>query len=238
MGRTAARQEGGLIMSARDSILKKVRTSLGAAGDPGERARAVAERLAAHVPGVIPARGQLDSARRIKLFVEMAERANATVQRVRSGASVPKAVAAYLRGHNLPASIRIGADPRLDAMPWAEQKALAISRGASDGYDEVGVSHAFGGIAETGTLMLTSGPDNPTTINFLPDHHIVVMDEGDVAGDLEALWAALRASGKGMPRTVNLVTGPSRSGDIEQTLLLGAHGPRALHVILVAGSGS
>lgn len=223
-------------MPGRDAILKKIRTSIGATGDGAARKAAVAERLRKHEPGIIPVRGQLERAKRTKLFIEMAEQANATVQRVRSDASIPKAVAAYLRSHNLPASIRIGDDKRLDGLPWSEQKTLELKKGASDGFDEAGVSHAFGGIAETGTVMLTSGNDNPTTINFLPDHHIVVIDEADIAGDLEAQWARLRqADGKAMPRTVNLVTGPSRSGDIEQTLLLGAHGPRALHIIVVGG---
>jgi L-lactate dehydrogenase complex protein LldG len=63
----------------------------------------------------------------------------------------------------------------------------------------------------------------------------VVVKAADVTGDMESVWTMLRAnSGKGeMPRAVNLVTGPSRSGDIEQTILLGAHGPRALHIIIV-----
>ena len=87
------------------------------------------------------------------------------------------------------------------------------------------------------TLVLFSGTDNPTTLNFLPDNHIVVIEAKDIVADYETMWAALRARfGKGvMPRTVNWVTGPSRSADIEQTLLLGAHGPRRLHVIVVGG---
>jgi len=100
------------------------------------------------------------------------------------------------------------------------------------------VSHAFGGVAETGTLVLTSGQDNPTSLNFLPDNHIVVIEAKDIAGDYESIWPRLREKfGDGlMPRAVNLITGPSRSADIEQTLILGAHGPRRLHVILVGAS--
>ena len=84
--------------------------------------------------------------------------------------------------------------------------------------------------------MLLSGPDNPTTLNFLPDNHIVVLAAADIVGDYETAWDRLRAAfGKGrMPRLVNMITGPSRSGDIEQKLLLGAHGPRRLHVVIVA----
>jgi L-lactate dehydrogenase complex protein LldG len=97
------------------------------------------------------------------------------------------------------------------------------------------VSHAFAAVAETGTLVLTSGADNPTTLNFLPDVHIVVVGARDFASDFESALARLRGRfGAGtMPRAVNMITGPSRSADIEQTLILGAHGPRKLHVMVV-----
>jgi L-lactate dehydrogenase complex protein LldG len=82
---------------------------------------------------------------------------------------------------------------------------------------------------------LISGPDNPTTLNFLPETHIVVLPKSAVTGSYEDVWDRLRQHvGEGvMPRTVNLVTGPSRTGDIEQTIELGAHGPRRLHIILL-----
>jgi L-lactate dehydrogenase complex protein LldG len=146
-------------------------------------------------------------------------------------------VTEYLRQHNLPASVRMGNDRRLQKMPWGKQRALEVKNGASDGEDEVGVSHALRGIAETGTLLMESGPANPTTVNFLPEHHIVVIDAADIAGDMESAFAKLRKKhGKGrMPRAVNLISGPSRSGDVEQKLVLGAHGPRALHLIVVGG---
>ncbi len=82
---------------------------------------------------------------------------------------------------------------------------------------------------------MLSGPDNPSTINFLPPNHIVVVRAGDIDGDYEALWGRIRKKfGRGkMPRTVNWITGPSRSGDIQQTMLLGAHGPHSLHIIVV-----
>ena len=82
---------------------------------------------------------------------------------------------------------------------------------------------------------MTASADNPTTLNFLPDYALVVLHEKDIAGDYESMWAQLRQTyGKGtMPRVVNWITGPSRSGDIEQKMLLGAHGPRRLHIIVV-----
>lgn len=224
-------------MSARDTILSRVRSALGPSASGSDRAAVVANRLAEAPAGVIPARGQLAPDARLDLFCEMAEKVSASVERVASHADVPAAVSAYLRSKNLPASIRMGADTRLAAAPWAAQASLEVRSGPSDGTDETGVSHAFAGIAETGTLVLHSGPDNPTTINFLPEHHIVVVDAADVAGDLESALTRVRETfGKGeMPRTVNLVTGPSRSGDVEQKIILGAHGPRALHLIVVEG---
>lgn len=224
-------------MSAREAILGKVRKSLGGGHNDAARLAAVEARLAKAPKGIIPERGQLDDKARRRLFVAMAEKVSASVKQVKSHDDVPKAVAEYLRSRNLPAAIRIGADKRLAKMPWASQRALNVKRGPSDGDDETGVSHAFGAIAESGTLVLASGSDNPTTINFLPEHHIVVVDAKDVAGDMESVISRLRRKyGKGeMPRTLNFITGPSRSGDIEQKLLLGAHGPRALHIILVGG---
>ncbi|HEX5868352.1 MAG TPA: lactate utilization protein, partial [Beijerinckiaceae bacterium] len=194
----------------------------------------VDERLRRAPKGVIPARGQLAGAPLIALFRAQAEAAFATVAEVASAAAVPGAVAEFLRSHNIPATARMGDDPRLAAMPWGDTS-LEIGHGRSDGDDLTAVSHALSGVAETGTLIMASGPENPSTLNFLPDNHIVVLSAGDVAGDYETVWDKLRtAYGKGrMPRTVNMITGPSRSADIEQTLLLGAHGPRRLHILIV-----
>ncbi len=222
-------------MSARDAILNRIRGSLGTPASDDARRRAVAERLREATPGLIPARGQLPPPERAALFCVMAERLFASVARLEAADDVPAAVAAYLRANNLPAALRMGDDPRLSAMPWSNQDALELKRGASDGHDLAGISHALAGVAETGTVVLVSGRDNPTTVNFLPEHHIVVVDAATIEGDLESVLARIREQfGKGkMPRTVNLISGPSRSGDIEQKLVLGAHGPRALHLLLV-----
>ncbi|MCC2112584.1 MAG: lactate utilization protein [Hyphomicrobiales bacterium] len=222
-------------MSGRDAVLGKVRQALGAGKDAAARQAAVDERLAAASRGVIPARGQLPDEERIAFFVKMAEKYNASVARIADADDVPAAIAEFLRAHNLPPNIKRGDDPRLAALPFEKTPNLEISIGASDGDDLVGLSHALAGVAESGTLVLTSGRDNPTTLNFLPDTHIVLVSAADIHGDYETAWDDIRkAHDKGaLPRTVNWVTGPSRSADIEQTLLLGAHGPRRLHIIIV-----
>lgn len=221
--------------TAREAVLGRVRRALAEGKDDAARRAAVADRLAAHAAGPIPARARLDKAGQVDLFAVMAEKANATVERLGGPADIPQAVAAHLRRHNLRQAVRTGADPFLAALPWEREPHLERSVGPSDGGDLVSLSRAFAGVAETATLLLRSGADSPTTLNFLPDTHIVVLREADIVGDLETAFAGLRAdlAGATLPRAVNLVTGPSRSADIEQTLILGAHGPRALHILLV-----
>jgi L-lactate dehydrogenase complex protein LldG len=224
-------------MSGREAVLAKVRAALRPPADDAARRHAVAARLAETPRGLIPARAQVPAKERLALFCKMAEKLSATVEHVGRADQVPTAVSEYLRGRNLPSSVRMGSDPRLRAMPWSRQKALEVLDGPSDGYDEAGVSHAAAGVAETGTLVMTSGAENPSTVNFLPEHHIVVVDAADVTGDMETVFSRIRATyGKGvMPRTLNFISGPSRSGDVEQKIILGAHGPRALHIIVVDG---
>jgi L-lactate dehydrogenase complex protein LldG len=222
-------------MTPRELVLATIRRSLGVSGAEATRRLEVAARLANHPQAVMPQRGQLPAAARLDLFVRMVEAAAGTVQRVADAAEIPAAVAAFLRRHNLALAIRRGDDPLLSSVPWELAGTLEIRHGASDGSDVAALSHAFAAVAETGTLVLTSGRDNPTTLNFLPDVHIVVVSASDVAADFETVMTRLRERfGAGaMPRAVNMITGPSRSADIEQTLILGAHGPRKLHVIVV-----
>jgi L-lactate dehydrogenase complex protein LldG len=225
-------------MTPRDTLFASIRQSLGVTGQEPARRAAVAERLKNHPRGVIPARGQLPPQERVKLFTQMVEAANGIASVLSSADEIPSAVAALLRQHNLPMQIRRGGDPRLGRLPWEKERQLEVTTGASDGHQPVSVSHAFAGVAETGTLVMASGPDNPTTLNFLPDTHIVVVDAKDIAGDYESVWTRVRETFgiDALPRAINMITGPSRSADIAQILILGAHGPRRLHV-LVVGDG-
>jgi L-lactate dehydrogenase complex protein LldG len=220
-------------MSAREAILGKIRRSLGVTAEEPARNAAVDRRLSKHAAGVIPHRGQVSPDEQLAVFTKMVEKVGATVARVSETAAVPQAVADYLRGRNLPSRLRMGDDVRLNTLPWQKTQ-IETSNGASDGADLVGLSHAYGAVAESGTLVLVSGAANPTTLNFLPETHIVVLTRSDLAGDYETIWTKLRGDyGRAMPRTVNMITGPSRSGDIEQTIVRGAHGPRDLHIVVV-----
>jgi len=226
-------------MSAREQILGSIRRSLGVTGTEAPRRKEVADRISGHPRGVIPARGQVSGQERIALFVRMVEAAAGSVARLDDRAGVPAAVAEFLRQNNLPMAVRRGADPRLAGLPWERAGTLEVSTAPWDASALSSVSHALSGVAETGTLALVSGPDNPTRLNFLPDNHIVVIDAKDIVGDYESIWPRLREKfgDRMMPRVVNFITGPSRSADIEQTLIMGAHGPRRLHVIVVGDPG-
>ena len=221
-------------MSARADILSNIRRSLGVTGQEAPRRTQVEQRIATAPRGLRVARGQLPPTQQIDLFQQQAETALATLTRVPSYKDVPSAIADYLRTNNLPARLRVGDDPRLKDLDWSET-ALDLLHGPSDGQDLAGLNHAFAGVAETGTLVMTASAENPTTLNFLPDYALVVLDAKDIKGDYESMWEQLRQTyGKGtMPRVVNWITGPSRSGDIEQVILLGAHGPRRLHIVMV-----
>ena len=199
---------------------------------------AAKRRLQDRPASLIPARGRLGDKARLDLFIREAERVNATVARVSSIAGVPREVARYLAKNNLPVELKIAPAISEGAVPWTQQTLLSVSEGTADGSEFVGVSRAFAGVAETGTLVLLSGPESPTTLNFLPPTHVVVIATGEIAGDYEQVWTRLRTestdeTGRFMPRTVNWITGPSRTADIEQKLLLGMHGPQRLHIVIV-----
>ncbi len=179
-------------MSSRDAILGKIRQTLSSQGNNEQRRDAVNDRLSKHPKGIIPARAQLKPKAQVKLFCEQAEAVQTSTKRVKTYAVVPKAIADYLRAHNLPAEFRMGSDKRLNDLPWDKARSLEIKIGPSDGEDTTGVSHAYGGIAESGTLLMLSGTDNPTTVNFLPETHIVVVKASDIEGDYESLWSRVR----------------------------------------------
>jgi len=233
--------------TSREKVMGDIRKALGKRAQRDEAAEAaLAARLEEHAPGTIPARAQKSAREQVRLFIQMAREAEASVEEVKTLRAVPGAVSEFLAAHNLPSAVVVAPDPALSDVAWESRETLEVRHGAARPTDLTSVTPAFAGVAETGTLVLTSGPGTPTTLNFMPDNHIVVLRAEQVVGDYEAVWARLREAtaagppqagkpaGK-MPRTVNWITGPSRSADIEQTLLMGAHGPRRLHILLVRG---
>lgn len=233
-------------MSSRERILTKVRAGVAAGAPrlPGDaeaaRRTTVEQRLAGHERNLIPARAAGKSpAELVAVMRRWLELAGADVIEVPAAETVPAAVGGYLRRHNLPQRIRMGEDPGLAALPWQIEPQLAIDRGAADRVDTASVTAALAAVAETGTLVVPSGPANPVTLSFLPEANIVVVSRQDIVGPLEDAIARVRArpeAATGMPRTLNLISGPSRSADIGGIPVFGAHGPRRLCVIVVGPS--
>jgi L-lactate dehydrogenase complex protein LldG len=168
----------------------------------------------------------------IDRFITEAEKVSCTIAEVGSTADVPTAIADYLRQHNLPGNAVIAPDAWLQDIPWDKEAMLNLRSGASNKDDEVSITPAYGAVAETGTLMMASGPDHPTSLNFTPENHLVVLRKSQVVASYEEVWDSLRKAGK-LPRSVNMITGPSRTGDISMQIYLGAHGPRRLHIVMV-----
>lgn len=207
-------------MSARAAILGRIRQRL----QTPAREAGVEDRLSRRPVGPRPGRATGDAETLIQRFSERAEIAAAEVVRLAPDARFGAAVA-EVAGEGITEGSVVA-----DADLCTELDARAVCRPAASA-DALAVSHAFCGIAETGTLVLRSGAGRPTTAAFVPPLHVVVLERDTIVGAYEDAWERLRAAGA-MPRSVNWITGPSRSADIEQTLNMGAHGPIRLVILL------
>lgn len=223
-------------MSARDRILAKVRASLGVKPEHDPREAIVAARLAERQRHLQPARALLTPAELRAQFAGFLTRGKAVVIDVKATDALPAAIADYLRGQNMPLAVRLGSDPRLTSMPWQGVPTVELRHGRADpNSDVVTLSHAVSAAAETGTLILASGPDNPVSLSFLPETHLVAINADTIVGSYEDAIdiARSRLGDRTMPRTLNLISGPSRTADIGGIPVMGAHGPRHLAVFVV-----
>ena len=214
-------------MSARDSILARIRTARGAGAAATEAERAAVEaRIAARTPGT----RQAVAFELVPRFIEQCERMASTVDRVATDADVPAAVARYLQDKDLPR--QAAAWPAIAALDWTGTGVQVEGRPAR-GDDLVGITGVHLAVAETGTLMLLSSPTTHATTSLLPETHIAVVPTGRIVRAMEEAWVQTRSELDELPRAVNFVSGPSRTADIEGILQIGAHGPFRVHVIVV-----
>ena len=212
---------------ARSQIIRNIRASLGR-GDLSDSVKAeLRTRISEPEQGIRP-RFDQDLAER---FGEKLKSVAGTLTRVATLDDVPGAVEQYLDQYQLNKNMVMSNHPVLNAIEWPED--WKIEQRPARGEDTVSITGAHAGIAETGTVAILSGTDSPSTLNFLPDDHIVVIRIDQIVSHFEDLWWLLQKQDLDMPRTVNLITGPSRTADVEQTIQLGAHGPRRFHVVLV-----
>ncbi|MCC6533785.1 MAG: lactate utilization protein C [Burkholderiales bacterium] len=217
--------------SARDRILASVRAALGRSGAPPQAQQgALAAYIAAHSSGPCPGADWDLLAR----FQSRALLLSSTLDDAETMAGVPAAVARYLAAQGLlPQAV---VSPELARLDWQGAGIHAEARRAQ-AHDLVGITGSYCAIAETGTLVMVSGASAPPSNSLLPETHIAIVHAARIVRCMEDAFALLRAEQPRWPRSVNFVSGPSRTADIEQTIVLGAHGPYRVHVI-VARAGS
>ena len=212
---------------ARLEILSNIRKSL-TAGEPktSQRTSELRARLKGTAPQIQPRFAEDNLTR----FCEKHVAVHGTYELIKS-VDIEAAVIRYLQGLEIDPQIHLGAGPCLDQLEWPE--GVFTYKKSADKNTRVAVSEAFAAVAETGTLVMCSGSDLLPSHNFLPDDHIVIADCERIVRYQEDVWSLLRVDDHFPQRAVNLITGPSKTGDIEQTIQYGAHGPRRLHVLIV-----
>jgi len=212
-------------MAARERILGRIRRAQGL-GEPGAAQRELIETyLRRHPRGPVPALVE----DLVERFRARAEALGSSCDRVSSMVEVPAAVARFLAAGDLPRRGCVW--PEIAGLDW-KGAGLSLEERAAQGSDPIGVTGVFCAIAETGTLMLISGPGTPASASLLPETHVAVVPVTRIVAHMEDGWDLLRAERGELPRAVNFISGPSRTADIEQTVILGAHGPYRVHVVL------
>ena len=213
--------------AARAAIFQRIRQAQGRPEQVSDAERQqVQQYLAEPNPGPKPDIGS----DLIGRFCQQAERTSQTIDRVGQMSEVPAAVARYLDGQGI--TRQAIAWRTLQDLPWQEN-GIAVEYRKPVNEDMVGITGCFCAIAETGTLLLLSGPDTYSSAALLPETHIALLPVTRIVGAMEDAFALAKAERGELPRATNFISGPSRTGDIEQTIVLGAHGPYRVHVILI-----
>ena len=219
---------------SRAEIFAKVRAALSPQDNDG-RVREAENRLLNPPVEALPARARVMGETAVASFTGHLATQGVTMARVSDAAGVPEAAAQIVSSLHPGAALITGSDPWLQGLPWEKAPSLKLETWQPGPPPVIALSRAAAGIAETGTLVLASGPDNPATLNYLPESHIVVIEAATIVGGMEDAFAKVRnnANLKGMPRTLALVSGASRTADVGGKLVRGAHGPKNLAVIVV-----
>ena len=212
---------------AREKMLAAIRLKIG--NLPERNCDLASARLQSHARHLIPERVNVSSADLVLLFQKQAELVGTRVFRITRSLleTQLKTVFAEHRIHK----IKISDSDITQQIAW-QSLAVEATTGAATTEDAVAVTSCFCAVAETGTLVFTASKATPTSLNFLPEIHVVILHEDNIVASYEDVWDKIRLL-PSPPRCVNLVTGPSRTGDIEQKILMGAHGPKELWVFLI-----
>ncbi|HVN34075.1 MAG TPA: LUD domain-containing protein [Casimicrobiaceae bacterium] len=220
--------------AARDAVLGRVRSALGKKGDRGDARAAAGAYVAAHAQGPRPAMpGDL-----VGRFLTRATDMESTVEQIDDRAAIPAAVARYIDALTLAPELELQRSkagvcwPEFADLDWPAA-GLAIEARPTAGGDRLGITGTFCAVAETGTLVVLAGAQTPTASALLVDTHVAVVRGDRIVSGMEEAFALIRSEQGRLPRAVNFISGPSRTGDIEQTIVLGAHGPFRVHILVL-----
>src|SRR3954451_487154 len=217
-------------MSARERILGRVREALGRTGPVAAHdLAAIDAKLRDHPRGPLPSMKWEP----LTQFRARCLALSSTVDDVESLADVPGAVSRYLSANGLPTAGVCW--PEFASLSWAGS-GLSIEARTVRAEDPVGISGIYCALAETGTLMMLSSPTTHAATSSLPETHIALVPASRIVPCMEDAWDLLRSERGTLPRQVAFVSGPSRTADIEMTLVLGIHGPYRVHIIILGDS--
>jgi L-lactate dehydrogenase complex protein LldG len=214
---------------ARHQILSRIRKGLKRGELPLEQQQRLHARMAQPQRNLVPARAQAQGQDAINMFIDMATEAVAEVVQITTTEQIPEYIKSLIPEQDS-RPLLLANEPVLSNLNWQAAGVSTATRVAEKG-DLISLTTCIAGVAETGTLVLKSGPSSPTTLNLLPDIHCVLLRKEHIIGGYEDAWDLVRR--EKLPRTVNFITGPSRSADIEQKLQMGAHGPKRLIIYLI-----
>jgi L-lactate dehydrogenase complex protein LldG len=212
--------------SARTEILARVRHA--------SRGAAAAD-IARELDKLGPAPASAVSGKTVgELFTAQVRENAGSIECVSGKSDAARAVARYLYERYRTRKLVAGNDPRLAAMPWRDGGVLPRFGAAIEG-DLAGVSYAQLAVAETGSIVTLTGKSNPASNSLLVEDHLVLVDLEDLVATMDQAWQRINSLLKtsGRPRGINFVSGPSGTADIDMQLVMGAHGPRSWHVILI-----
>lgn len=200
------------------------------------RRNKVSDKVApAPVQHTIPRRAINADKHLFELFQTMCIDSAATVDTIGNLAELPQAVNRYMSDFQFKITSLCLNSPLLVSLDWdmlSQRSELNVTTVKSEYCGDVSVTCAYCGIAETGSVVLLAGPDISSAAYFLPEVLIVALQRQEILAAQEFFWRKLRSAFTELPRTITFVTGPSRTGDIEQKLVIGAHGPGKLHVVI------
>ena len=214
---------------SRHQILSRIRTGLGRNALSDEKQQTLTAAMAQPERNLVPQRAQTQGQAAIDMFIAMATEAAAEITYLNELAQLPEQLKSLIPESDSRPLV-MASETQLTSLDWQSANVTTVQRVAQKG-DLISLTSCIAGVAETGTLVLKSGPSSPTTLNLLPDIHCVLLRKEDIIGGYEDAWDLVRQNK--LPRTVNFITGPSRSADIEQKLQMGAHGPKRLIIYLI-----